>query len=151
MLETTTTTEGGGVTPPQTSDFDLCIHYNGKAHRESTALYTLTIDLLFDRCALTASRFIEIFGESFLPRSMEEQLQVMNDFWRDQLGAIGPSTIAVRSHLVSNCSAVDWARHFEKYIVPEIVKLSLPKRPLPPAIIDLANMVVDGVLGDETV
>lgn len=118
------------VTPTVT-----CWDYNGKLYELDYALYSATIDLLFEKSVVAAARFIEVYGDSPKKMTIKEQVESMNRFWNDQLGFLDIDTIEVRTHLIPDGTIDDWARHFKTHVVPVIVANELPKRPGPVAVI----------------
>jgi hypothetical protein len=54
------------------------------------------------------------------------QIQLLNRYWRRQLANLQDDTISAREALVDNCPYIEWQQLFAKYIMPVIIKYSLP-------------------------
>lgn len=55
------------------------------------------------------------------------EINALNRFWRRELGALPFCTIALRACLDDLMSPQDWIYNFNRYILPIVIRHSLPK------------------------
>lgn len=69
------------------------------------------------------------FTRDFPQQSNEpaQQIKDLNRYWRSQLGQLHTSTISERSCLIDNIKPADWFRHFQKLVLPLIIRADLPR------------------------
>lgn len=59
----------------------------------------------------------------------DEQMRIINDFWRVQIGLLDTDTISVRSCLVDGLDAGVWLRNFDRYVAQYVTQYPLPNQP----------------------
>jgi hypothetical protein len=63
---------------------------------------------------------------AFATEPLEQQMRFLNRYWRHQLARLQDDTISAREALVDDCPYNEWQQMFTKYILPVVVKYSLP-------------------------
>lgn len=56
----------------------------------------------------------------------KDQCQLINAFWRHQLGMVNENTIKERSFLIDDVCADFCIDNFKKYVLPTVLKLPVP-------------------------
>lgn len=74
-----------------------------------------------------AERFETIFLQSIYVGTTSNELVLINRFWRRQFSMCQSDTSAVRTWLCDSDEPIAWLQMFENVIIPEIVKLNLPR------------------------
>lgn len=99
------------------------------AHPNQEALATTLLaqavhDALASRDGASATRF----SVSYVNRdgTVQEQMVQMNRYWRRQLDNVSENTFNERECLMDVCDPVDWLRHFNRTVLPTIVRFELP-------------------------
>ena len=57
---------------------------------------------------------------------VEEQLVMINRYWRSELGRLSINTISERECLIDKIDPSDWLRHFRNQVLPTIIRFNLP-------------------------
>jgi len=53
--------------------------------------------------------------------SLTQQIHIVNEFWRMQLGLMSIDTLSVRSCIADNVTVEDWLSNFERYLIDFIL------------------------------
>lgn len=73
-----------------------------------------------------AWRFVQDYSEP-ASENLQDHIQAVNRYWREQLAYAAPDTINVRANLINNIELEDWLRLFAQTVAPVIVSLDLPQ------------------------
>ena len=91
-------------------------------------LARVVTDVLGKHSAAAAAEWSRQYEEYNRAYQEQNELSLINRFWRIQLGRIGVSTISERECLIDNIAVEDWLFHFERSVVPMIIANGLPLR-----------------------
>lgn len=58
-----------------------------------------------------------------------EQMRIINDFWRVQIGLMDNDTLTIRSCLVDGLDPNVWLRNFDRYVAQYVTQYALPSQP----------------------
>lgn len=75
----------------------------------------------------SAEQFETIFLNSIFVGTTNNELVLINRFWRRQFSSIEADTSGVRTWLCDTDEPIAWLEMFERVIIPEIIKHRLPR------------------------
>ncbi|MBN22744.1 MAG: hypothetical protein CL678_15775 [Bdellovibrionaceae bacterium] len=85
-------------------------------------------DVLLKVSQASHQRWLALFPEPIDHLPVKQQMEVVNGFWRVQLGLLNEPTYRVRENLAIDINSQQWMQRFEQDIVPFIVRHNLPRR-----------------------
>lgn len=82
--------------------------------------------LILSQSPTHANRFRKHFEKTMFENTTNNDLELLNRFWRLQLASVPFNTIAERECLCDTPDFASWMYHFEKMVLPAIIIYNLP-------------------------
>jgi len=73
-----------------------------------------------------AQRFRQLYSQTIHDNHNRSEIEILNSFWREQLGQLPINTIAQRECLCQSTALNVWLQRFETMVLPVIVEYRLP-------------------------
>lgn len=73
-----------------------------------------------------AQQFRKLYSETIHDHHGRSEIEILNSFWREQLGQLPINTIAERECLCHTTALSVWLNRFETQVLPVIVEYRLP-------------------------
>jgi len=74
-----------------------------------------------------SNKFLSVYPEATCHRTMNDELNWMQMFWRIQIGKLLGDTVAIREYLETDVSVDVWLTRFQTHVLPCILQNKLPQ------------------------
>ena len=89
------------------------------------SLINAVVDLIDSEDVDLAARFDRSFEN--IDRSQEEEVRVLNQFLRRELGKLPVNTISERECLIDDIDPSDWLKYFKSQVLKTVLRFKIPR------------------------